>query len=284
MSERAAVSASGDGSGPSGGAAASEGLAAEALRLAGVRFSYGGPVVLRGVDLSVRAGELVALLGPNGAGKTTLLRLAAGSLHPSAGGIRLFGADAARISRRERARRVAVVPQEERGTFDFTVRETVLMGRAPHLGWLGIERPEDEEAVSRALAATATAGLAGARFGELSGGEKQRALLARALVQEAPLMLLDEPTAYLDLHHRLEVYRLVERLRTERGLTVVAASHDVNLAARFCPRLVLLQQGRVVADGPPGEVLTAENLRRVYDVEARIVPHPTSGAPQILLG
>ena len=180
----------------------------DALRLEAVRFSYGGPDVLDGIDLTVGKGELVGILGPNGAGKTTLVGLAPGALTPDLGSVRLFGDELTDISRRDRARRVSVVPQESRMVFDFTVREIVLMGRAPHLGLLGIERQEDLAAAEEAMSLTETDQLADQRMAELSGGEKQRALIARALAQEAPLLLLDEPTAFLDIKHRVQMYRL----------------------------------------------------------------------------
>jgi iron complex transport system ATP-binding protein len=252
-----------------------------ALRFDAVRFGYGARPVLDGIDLTVGAGEMVGLLGPNGAGKTTLLRLATGILHPASGEVRLFGREISSVPRRERARLAAVVPQEARATFDFTVREMVLMGRAPHLGLLGIEHAADLDAAEAALRATGLVELADARLREMSGGEKQRVLLARALAQEAPLLLLDEPTAFLDLRHRLEVYRLAARLRSERGLTIVAVSHDVNLAARFCPRLVLLHAGRIAADGPPEAVVTRETIRRTYGAEVTVLRHPSSGTPLI---
>ena len=253
-----------------------------ALEVEALRFAYDGPFVLDGLDLHVERGELVGIIGPNGCGKTTLLRLISGTLAPAAGAIRLFGQLLDDLPRRRRACMVSVVPQEAQVVFDFTVREIVLMGRAPHLGLLGIESKDDRHIAEEALRATDAAHLGDARLAELSGGEKQRVLLARALAQQAPLMLLDEPTAYLDIRHRLDFYRLVERLRAERSLTVVVVSHDIQLAARFCPRLVMLHQGHVAADGPPKQVITQENLRRVYEADVRILEDPVSGAPLVV--
>lgn len=255
-----------------------------ALEVEALRFAYDGPVVLDGLDLRVQRGDLVGIIGPNGCGKTTLLRLISGTLEPDAGAIRLFGNPLESLPRRRRACLVSVVPQEARVVFDFTVREIVLMGRAPHLGLLGIENEQDRRIADEALRDTDMVSMSGARLAELSGGEKQRVLLARALAQEAPLMLLDEPTAYLDIRHRLDLYRLVDRLRAERGLTVVLVSHDIHLAARFCPRLVMLHHGQVAADGPPAQVITRENLRRVYDADVRILEDPVSGAPLVVPG
>jgi iron complex transport system ATP-binding protein len=256
----------------------------DALKVEALRFAYDGPQVLDGLDLKVERGELVGIIGPNGSGKTTLLRLISGTLEPASGVIRLFGQALDHLTRRERACTVSVVPQEARVVFDFTVREIVLMGRAPHLGLLGIEGKGDRQIAEEALEATDAAHLADARLAELSGGEKQRVLLARALAQEAPLMLLDEPTAYLDIRHRLELYYLVQRLRDERGLTVVVVSHDMHLAARFCPRLVMLHHGKVAADGTPQVVVTRENLRRVYQADVQILEDPTSGTPLVVPG
>jgi len=258
------------------------GAAADALRFEAVRFGYGRTAVVDGVSLAIGRGEIVGLLGPNGAGKTTFLRLAAGVLAAASGRVSLFGREIASLPRRERARQVAVVPQEARTAFDFTVREIVLMGRAPHLGVFGLEREEDLRAADAAMRAAEVERFADARLRELSGGEKQRVLIARALAQEAPLLLLDEPTAFLDLKHRLAIYRLAARLREERGLTVVAVSHDVNLASRFCERLVLLHEGRVAADGTPEEVITAARVAEIYGAAVSVLRHPESGTPIVV--
>lgn len=241
-----------------------------ALRLASVRFAYRDVPVFEGFDLTVEERAMIAVLGPNGTGKTTLVRLAAGSLSPSAGTVHLFGRDLATLSSRERARKIAVVPQESRMLFDFTVLEVVLMGRGPHLGLLGVEGRKDREVSRAAMEATGIAELAGRPFRALSGGERQRVLIARALAQEPHLLLLDEPTAFLDLRHQLAVYEILTRLREETGLTIFIASHDVNLAARHCGRLVLLRGGSVYADGTPAEVLRPESFRAVYGVEVEI--------------
>jgi iron complex transport system ATP-binding protein len=190
--------------------------------------------------------------------------------------------DLATITARERARKIAVVPQETRILFDFTVREMVLMGRGPHLGLFGIEGPRDREIARAAMETTRIDRLADRPFRTLSGGERQRVLIARALTQEPRLLLLDEPTAFLDLEHQLAVYDLLTHLNRESGLTLVLASHDVNLAARHCNRLVLLHEGRVFADGSPAEVLRAENFRAVYGVEVDLRPDPASGIPYVV--
>lgn len=250
-----------------------------ALALSGVRFAYPGAPVFSGLDFSVSPGEMVALLGPNGSGKTTLVRLASGALRPDAGTIRLFGNDLAALPARERARRVAVVPQQTAPAFEFTVFQMVLLGRAPHQGFLGLESDRDLEIARDALRKTDVAHLAERPFHSLSGGERQRVVLARALAQEAPLLLLDEPTAFLDLRHRLQAYRLALDLNRSGGITVVLVSHDLNLAARHCDRLALLRCGEVVADGAPEEVMRPEPLREVYEVDVDVRVDPSTGRP-----
>ena len=241
-----------------------------ALALERVGFGYGAAApMLADLSLRVMPGEMVALLGPNGAGKTTVLKLASGGLAPRSGAIRLHGENVARLGRVEVARRVAVVPQDFSVQFAYTVRQVVELGRTPHRGFLGLSGASDHAAVERALAETRTAALADRVFNELSGGERQRVVLALALAQEARLVLLDEPTAHLDIRHQIEALELLRRLNHERGLTVVAALHDLNLAARYFPRLVLFARG-IVADGPPAAVLDAALLSRVYKTPVRV--------------
>lgn len=253
-----------------------------ALRFSSLRFAYRATPVLDAFDLTLEEGGMTAVLGPNGSGKTTLVRLAAGSLAPSSGSVEVFGRDLATLSSRERARKIAVVPQESRMLFDFTVGEVVLMGRGPHLGLLGVERPRDREIARKAMQTTGIAELEGRLFRALSGGERQRVLIARALTQEPRLLLLDEPTSFLDLKHQLAVYEVLTRLRSETGLTLLIASHDVNLAARHCARLVLLHGGTIFADGTPAEVLRPENFRAVYEVEVEIRSGARSGVPHVV--
>ena len=206
---------------------------------------------------------MVGLLGPNGAGKSTILKLAAGTLRPNAGRVCLLGDEASRLPRREAARRVAVVPQEFTVQFPYTVRQIVEMGRTPRLNLLGTLDADDHAAVDAALATTDIAHLADRVFNELSGGERQRVLLALALAQEGQILLLDEPTAHLDIRWQIETLELLRRLNAERGLTILAALHDLNLAARYFSRLILLNK-RVVADGPPSRALEQELLGAVY--------------------
>jgi iron complex transport system ATP-binding protein len=234
-----------------------------ALEFAAVRFAYHHAPALDGVSFCVEPGEMVGLLGPNGAGKSTILKLAAGTLRPKAGRVCLLGDEASRLPRREAARRVAVVPQEFTVQFPYTVRQIVEMGRAPRLSLLGMLGVEDHTAVESALVTTDIAHLADRVFNELSGGERQRVLLALALAQEGQILLLDEPTAHLDIRWQIETLELLRRLNAERGLTILAALHDLNLAARYYSRLILLNR-RVVADGPPSRALDRELLAAVY--------------------
>ena len=253
-----------------------------ALVMERLSFAYGRTPILAGLDLSVASGTITGILGPNGSGKTTLVRLASAALRPTLGRIALFGSDLATLPTRERARRVAVGPQETHPVFEVTVEEIVRMGRAPHLGLLGVERPRDRKIAREAMERCQVIELAARSFRALSGGERQRVMLARALAQEARLLLLDEPTAFLDLKHRLAVYALLVRLHKENGLTVVVVSHDINLAARFCDRLVLLRCGAIAADGTPVEVLRPDPIRSVYEVDVEVRTDPSSGRPFVI--
>ena len=232
---------------------------------------------LHDVSVAVQRGSLTGLLGPNGCGKTTLLRLMAGVLHPNRGVVALDGRSLQAVPRRELARHVAIVPQETHPAFDYSVLEMALMGRHPHLGVFQLEGPEDLAIARDALAATGTADLAGRPYMTLSGGEKQRVVIASALAQSADVLLLDEPTASLDLAYQLEVASLLSRLNRERGVTMVLATHDLNLAASLCDSLVLLRSGRVLAQGPTREVLTGALVQQLYDVEADVRFHEGAG-------
>jgi ABC-type cobalamin/Fe3+-siderophores transport system ATPase subunit len=257
-------------------------VSAPALAFRRVSFGYSRAPVLVDLDLAIQGGTMVGVLGPNGTGKTTFVRLASAALRPASGTITLFGEALAAMPARARARNVAVVPQETHPVFDFTVQEIVHMGRAPHLGLFGIEGSKDRALSHEAMERCDVAHLSTRSFRALSGGERQRVLLARALAQEARLLLLDEPTAFLDLKHRLAVYDLLTRLHDESGLTVVVVSHDINLAARYCDRLVLLRCGSVAADGPPSEVLRPEPIRSVYEVDVDVLTDPASGRPFVI--
>ena len=244
-------------------------------------FAYGGrqtrAPVIDGVSLSIERGAVVAVLGPNGSGKTTLLKLLAGVLRPASGVVRLDGVDLGAMTRAAIARRIAVVPQETHPAFEYTVLEMVLMGRYPHLRPFEIEGPEDIRLAREALAATGTAALETRAFDTLSGGEKQRVVIAVALAQSADVLLLDEPTASLDLAYQLEIATLVTRLHRERGVTLVLSTHDLNLAAAVSDRVVLLQGGRTLAMGPTSDVLTPANIGRTFDVDVDVGLHARAG-------
>ena len=242
---------------------------------------YGRRPVLQGLTFCLRAGECAALLGPNGSGKTTLLRALSGVLAPWSGEVRLADRPLASLRPRERARRVAVVPQRGPCPEDLTAREMVLLGRYAHLspwGWYG---PGDHRAADCALAATDTTGLAHRRLHELSGGELQRVLLARALAQESPLLLLDELAAGLDLARMTGLFDLLERRRAA-GACVLMAVHDCNLAALYATRLLGLREGRLTFDGPVRQVFTEENLSALYQTPVTVLPPPLWGLPQAL--
>ncbi|MCL4515295.1 MAG: heme ABC transporter ATP-binding protein [Firmicutes bacterium] len=251
------------------------------LTVEGLSFTYEGAPVLAGVDLTVDAGEFVAILGRNGSGKTTLLKCLTGVLPYRQGRILLFGREVNRLSPKEIARQVAVVPQQFSIQFPFLVEELVWMGRYAHQRRFHQENSRDYAAVREALAETGVETLAGRRVTALSGGELQRVAIARALAQEPRLILLDEPTSHLDINYQIEVLDLMRRLNRKQGVAVVAVLHDLNLAAQYCDRLVLLSGGKVYADGKPGEVLTPAKIRAVYGVEARVHQDALTGRPYV---
>ncbi len=263
--------------------------------LRGVHFRYGRPSgldggwVLRDVTLQVQPGEMLGIVGPNGSGKTSLLKLLAKLAAPQSGDITLFGRHLAGLSQEETAQTIAFVPQEHAQLFPFTVAETVLMGRFPHrqrsrwsfgFGW---EDQDDCHAAAQAMATMDITHLAERLVTDLSGGERQRTMIARALAQKPRLLLLDEPTAFLDLQHQLDICSVLRRLRDEQELTVVIVSHDLNLASQYCTRIVMLKDGRIAAIGTPSEVLSVETLRDVYGCTVLIDAHPESGLPRITL-
>jgi iron complex transport system ATP-binding protein len=249
------------------------------LRADRVSFAYraSAPLVVDDVSLAIAPGDLVGILGPNGSGKTTLLKMLSGTLTPAAGGIQFERRPLSRWSRRELARRIALVPQETHAPFDFTVLDIVLMGRFPHLGTFALEGPADLAIARRALASTGTSAFEARPFATLSGGEKQRVVIASALAQSPELLLLDEPTASLDLGHQLDVQLLLAALNRDDRVTMVLSTHDLNLAAALCRHLILLRDGRVIAQGPTEDVLTPETVRALYGVDADVHRHPIAG-------
>ena len=253
------------------------------LEAHGLRFEYvPGEPVLNGVDLRGAAGRLTALLGPNGSGKTTLLRCLMGWLEPSSGSILLDGRELSRFSRKELARLLAYVPQFPTSAFAFPVQELVLMGRYAYAGTMGLAGRRDLEIARQAMEMTETLAFAGRSLDELSGGQAQRVMLARALAQQPSVMLLDEPTSHLDIRNQLHVYRQMARLAHEWDMAVVCVSHDINLAARFADELVLMRDGNVVAGGSPDEVVRKEILEQLYDVDVQLVHSEGRGRPVVV--
>ncbi len=251
------------------------------LRIENLSVDYGPRRVLHEVSLSVQSGEILALIGPNGAGKSTLIRAVSGVI-PSSGRVRTNGDNFRALDPMQRARYLAVVPQAISLPPAFTVWETVLMGRTPHLGFLGQTSRADEELAHRALERVHADDLAERRVGELSGGERQRILLARALCQSTPILLLDEPTAHLDLQYQVSLLELVRKLIHEDKLAVLLALHDLNLAARYADRVALLVGGRLKALGSPREVLTPDLISQAYCWPVQVVEHPFAGGPLVL--
>jgi len=240
------------------------------LQVHDIAFSYGQKVLFQGLSLDLKSGEMVGLLGPNGSGKTTLLRLLSGVLQPQQGQIFLAGRNLRNWGRRGVARRIALVPQELHIPFAFTVEHMVSLGRTPFVKpFLGSRTQHDQRIVQEAIEVTDIAPLVGHIFNELSGGEQQRVMIAMALAQQPSVLLLDEPTSHLDIKYQIETLELVHKLNVERGVTVVAAMHDLNLASRYFPRLLLFQRG-VVADAGPAEVLEPALLSRVYGIDVRV--------------
>jgi len=232
---------------------------------------------LSDVSLAVARGSFTGLLGPNGCGKTTLLKLMSGVLRPVSGSVTLEGRSLADMPRRAAARHLAVVPQDTHPAFDYTALEIVLMGRHPHLQPTQLEGPADLAIAHQSLESTGTLHLAHRLFTSLSGGERQRVVIASALAQQPDVLLLDEPTASLDLGYQLEVASLLRRLSREHAVTMVMATHDLNLAASMCDTLALLRDGRMLRHGSTAQVLTSDSVRRLYDVDADVQFHPSAG-------
>lgn len=237
----------------------------------------------------VERGEILGIVGPNGSGKSSLLRLLAGLLAPNEGRILLSGRPLAQLERLDVARVVALVPQDYTQVFPFTVAETVLMGRFPHRssGWwslgIGDETAHDLACAQQAMVEADVLSLADRSLPDLSGGERQRVMIARALAQEPSILLLDEPTAFLDINHQIEICGLISRLRDERQLTVVLVSHDLNVASQYCDRVLVLKDGRLVTIGPPTETIRPDMLRSVYGCEVVVDAHPQTGKPRVTL-
>jgi iron complex transport system ATP-binding protein len=243
---------------------------APVYRIDDLRFAYAQTPVLNGISTAIHVGNFVALVGPNGAGKSTFLKILAGLNRRYAGTVEFDGTSLSKVALRDLARRVAFVPQETHVVFPFTVNQMVLMGRAPHQSASLFDSGIDIERAEEAMRMTDTLDLAKKAFTELSGGERQRVVLASALAQDPEVLLLDEPTVYLDLKHQIHFYDIVERLNVEHRMTIVSVTHDVNLAARYARRMIAMRAGRFVADGLPESVLTPENLYEIFEVSVAV--------------
>jgi len=252
-------------------------------QLRDIGFRYARPWVLEGCSLDVRDGEILGVVGANGSGKTSLLKLMAGLLRPQKGLVCLHGSDVSALPPLDMARLVAMVPQESQVLFPFTVGELVLMGRFVHQRGWGWESEEDLRIARHAMRIMKVDHLAMRTFQALSGGERHRTVIARALAQQTSILLLDEPTAFLDLKHQIEIFAILKELNRERHVTVVLVSHDLNLASQHCDRLLLLHDGRPYQAGPPKDVLTVEHLRVAYGCDVLIDAHPMTGTPRITL-
>ncbi len=245
--------------------------------------SYGSQSVLRKVTFSVKQGDFFIIIGPNGSGKTTLLKVISGLEKRQSGTVNIFGRPGTSYTRKALAKTIALVQQLSSVDFPFTALEVVLMGRSPHLGMLGIEQKADVEIALQALEFTGVAHLSDRNLDQLSGGEQQRVFIARAICQEPEIMLLDEPTASLDLAHQIRVMDLMEKLKEEKGVTVVMVSHDVNLAAMYGSRLLLLKEGQIVSHGSPAEVLTFDTLEEAYGCTLLVDKNPLGDLPRVTL-
>jgi iron complex transport system ATP-binding protein len=252
------------------------------IEVANAIVNYGPVKALASVSLEVRAGEMVGLVGPNGCGKSTLIRAITHRAPLARGCISVLGQDIKRLSPRKLARLIAVVPQNPSLPDSYNTFDLVMMGRTPYLGLLQSESERDLEAVRRAMSATSTLAIANRSLGELSGGERQRAVIARALAQETPVLLLDEPTAHLDIGQQAAIFDLIQKASNERSLTVLVAIHDLTLAAQYCQRVILLNQGRVAAEGRPEHVLRENLLKSIYGTSVDVFRHPRSGLPVVM--
>jgi len=245
-------------------------------------FQYGAELAIKGLSLQIPAAEFLAIVGPNGAGKSTLLKLLAGLIAPNEGSLEFMGKAVRDYKAPELARKIALVPQETHIVFPFTVEEIILMGRLPYNTGFAFDSAEDQASVEEMMELTETLELAAKKFNELSGGERQRVVLASALAQSPEVLLLDEPTVYLDMKHQEHFYDILERLNVEQNLTVVVVTHDINLAARSASKIVALKNGELIVQGLPEEVLTTDQLREIFEITATIIDRPSGNGKYVI--
>lgn len=243
---------------------------------------YGEKTVLRDVSFQVKKGEYVALIGSNGTGKSTLIKCVSGLLPLNSGEIEICGKNSRKLKPKERARMVAVVPQSYYVDYDFTVEDIVMMGRNPYIDFRHRESQEDREIAERAMKLTKTDMFRNRLYNQLSGGERQRVILARAITQQPEIILLDEPTSALDLHHQIEVMELIRQLNEKEHITVLAVLHEINLASRFCSRIVILKDGKVKADGTPREIINRQEMEELYEMRLLVKNNPLIEKPEII--
>lgn len=253
------------------------------LSIENISAGYDGKLVLHNVSMKARTGRFIGLIGPNGSGKTTLLRVISGVLVPNVGQVLLQGTRLEKIGRRNLAKTMACLTQDPSLVLSFTVREIILMGRSPHLPKIGRETTRDFEIAKNAMELADVSHLAERLITEISGGERQRALIAMCLAQEPKILLLDEPTNHLDIAHQLSALDLIRKLNLQTGMTIVAVFHDLNLAAEYCDKLLVLKRGRVEAFGSPEDVLTADMILKVYGAKVQTLQNPVSNKPHIVL-
>ena len=254
------------------------------INLQNVSFKYGTVNIIREITAHFNPGELVSLVGPNGAGKTTLLKLISGTLKPSSGKIYIYDQLSHNLTNKKRAIWISMVPQNPKLPDEISIPDFVMLGRNPHLGLLQWESKEDFNIARKSMSLTEIDYLSGRKLGEISGGEKQRAMLALGITQQSPIMLLDEPTSNLDISHQRKVMKIIRRIHEQKsgcGVTVLAI-HDLNIAAQFSDRILLFSNGSIAADGTPKEVLTKNNIESIYGLEVTIITHPEHGTPVII--
>lgn len=257
-------------------------MSLEMLKVIDVYANYADHPVLKGLDFEIANGEVVAVIGPNGAGKTTLVRVISGVIPLQAGKILVNGKDLNGMAPEERAKLMAVVPQARQLPLDFSVHQTVMIGRTPYIGWFGLTSLRDEQTVLQAMNQTQISHLNKRRIGELSGGEQQRVLLARALAQDTPLLLMDEPTTHLDLQHQFALLNLIRKLAKEQKFAILLILHDLNLASIYADRVLLMVDGKILREGTPNMVITAKNLAEAYHINVQVIEHPEYGTPLVL--